>query len=127
MKPVIKTILLLPLVVLVFLASYQISFDKTNPIKHVAYSITVTTNPDNSGCSVIAVRRSDGVSFTLTYDSGSHTYYTGASGLTSGTYDIYICCGGTSGGTGVVTLHTPSENAQITINLTGGCQTPPGS
>ncbi len=126
MKNSVKVVSLFLFLVVVILTTVKISQNKpvSETVEEVsyAYSIKVNTVPACYTGTCKAVRVSDGVVFNMPYEVSVGGYYTWAQGLGPGTYTIYVCCGGRSG-TGTVTIpNNPTGYVQVTINLTGYCE-----
>lgn len=128
MKNLLKGISLLVLLVAIFLVTTKDSFNKpaegiTKDGVSYAYSITAyATNGCYSG-TCTAVRTSDYATFNMAYDAWAGGYFTYASGLGPGTYNITICCGGHQG-VGQVTIPEGATGYPwVYINLSGLCGT----
>lgn len=115
-----RSLYVIPILIGMLFAVTKLSYDKAPEETSVAYSITVYTSPACYSGSCWAIRQSDGAYFAL--PSSGSSYTAGPPGMDAGVYDVYVCCGYSGMGHGVVTLYKPSTWASITLTLGGQCQ-----
>jgi len=126
MKNTVKAISLLVLLVVAILGTAKVSFNKPitddgDEVSYV-YAIRAFTSPACYTGTCTAIRTSDGAVYPMPYQVSMGGYYTYASGLGPGTYNIYVCCGGRSGSGTVTIPNQPQAYVDVTISLAGYCE-----
>ena len=120
MKNSLKSVLVIPVLFVLFFAATQVSSGKAeegtkNP--PYPYAITVLTKPEcySGGCAI----QNTATLNVLSVPSTGSSYHLGSWPLDAGNYDVKVCCDGMYG-TANVTINPPTGGAYITIELHPG-------